>query len=139
MRCMERVSVRDAYAYVPYMGQQQHKRQKKKENKGFETIMKKEIEKMGYTLDLTREELLMVIDALEERKEAPYYDWQSKLMDSVNEKIERIYQKPVMTEGEVAAKYREVLAKWPEDKSTGTFLANLEQARLYFAYRVMPC
>ena len=91
---------------------------------------------MKYTLELTQEELLMVIDALEERKEAPHYDWQSKLMDSVNEKIEKIYQKPVMTEGEVAAKYREVLAKWPEDKTTGTFLANIEKALLYFKYNV---
>lgn len=129
----------DAYAYVPYMGQRQMIKKKKKENKGFAKILEQEEEKMGYKLDLTREELLMVMDAMDERKKAPHYDWQSKLMDSVNEKIERIYQKPAMTEGEVAAKYREVLAKWPEDKSTGTFLANLEKARLYFAYRVMPC
>ena len=94
---------------------------------------------MGYKLDLTQEELLMVIDALEERKESSHYDWQTKLMDSVNQKIERIYQKPVMTEGEVAAKYREVMAKWPEDKEAGTFLANLERARLYFAYKVESC
>lgn len=129
----------DAYAYVPYMGQQQHKRKKKKENKGFAKILEQEEKKMGYKLDLTKEELLMVMDALEERKEAPHYDWQGKLMESIDKKIERIYQKPVMTEGEVAAKYREVLAKWPEDKQTGTFLANLEQTRLYFAYKVMPC
>lgn len=94
---------------------------------------------MKYTLELTQEELLMVMDALEERKESSHYDWQGKLMKSIDKKISKIYQKPIMTEGEVAAKYREVLAKWPEDKSTGTFLANLEQARLYFAYRVMPC
>lgn len=129
----------DAYAYAPYMGQQQHKRQKKKENKGFAKILEQEEKKMGYKLDLTKEELLMVMDALEERKGTPYYDWQEKLMESINKKIEKVYQKPVMTEGEVAAKYREVLAKWPEDKQTGTFLANLEQTRLYFAYKVMPC
>ena len=129
----------DAYAYVPYMGQRQMIKKKKKENKGFAKILEQEEEKMGYTLELTQEELLMVMDALEERKGTPYYDWQRKLMESIDKKIERIYQKPAMTEGEVAAKCREVLAKWPEDKTTGTFLANLEQARLYFAYRVMPC
>ena len=128
-----------AYAYVPYMGQRQMIKKKKKENKGFAKILEQEEEKMGYKLDLTREELLMVMDALDERKEAPHYDWQSRLMDSVNEKIEKVYQKPVMTEGEANAKYREVLAKWPEDKETGAFLANIEKARLYFAYKVVPC
>lgn len=94
---------------------------------------------MGYKLELTKEELLMVMDALEERKGTPYYDWQGKLMESINKKIEKVYQKPEMTEEEADAKYREVLAKWPEDKETGTFLANIEKARLYFKYNVVPC
>lgn len=94
---------------------------------------------MKYTLELTQEELLMLIDALKEREESAHYDWQKKLMDSINTKIEKIYQKPAMTEGEVAAKYREIMAKWPEDKATGTFLANMEVARLYFLHKVEAC
>ena len=94
-------------------------------------------EKM-YKLELTKEELLMVMDALEERKGAPYYDWQRKLMDSVSGKIESIYQKPTMTENEVKEKCKAIAEKWPEDKETGTFLANIERARLYFMYRVEP-
>ena len=60
----------DAYAYVPYMGQRQMIKKKKKENKGFAKILEQEEEKMGYKLDLTREELLMVMDAMDERKKA---------------------------------------------------------------------
>ncbi len=94
-------------------------------------------EKM-YKLELTKEEILMLMDALQERREAPHYDWQTRLMDAVSEKIENIYQKPAMTENEVKEKCKAIAEKWPEDKETGTFLANIERARLYFMYRVEP-
>ena len=94
-------------------------------------------EKM-YKLELTKEELLMVMDALQERREAPHYDWQSRLMDAVSKKIENVYQKPEMTEKEVKEKCQEIMRMWPEDKETGTFLANIERARMYFMYRIEP-
>ena len=94
-------------------------------------------EKM-YKLELTKEELLMVMDVMQERREAPHYDWQTRLMDAVQGKIESVYQKSAITEKEVEAKCKEIAEKWPEDKETGTFLANIERARLYFMYRVEP-
>ena len=92
---------------------------------------------MKYQLEVSREELLMLQEAVKAWKnETPVqYDWQIKLIEKVENKLLAGYKKPIMQKAAFDRAVEHERTKWP-DKDLGRKLASAESARLEFYYDI---
>lgn len=99
-------------------------------------MAKNKVEKL-YTMQLTKEEVLMLQQSLEgERKTVlTEYSWEAKIRDSLEEKAGALYQKPHMSQWEHDKYVEKERTKWP-DAELGRHLANAESVRLHFYYQI---
>ena len=99
-------------------------------------MAKNKVDKL-YTMQLTKEEVLMLQQSLEgERKTVlTEYSWEAKIRDSLEEKAGALYQKPHMSQWEHDKYVEKERTKWP-DAELGRHLAKAESVRLHFYYQI---
>lgn len=97
---------------------------------------KNKVDKL-YTMQLTKEEVLMLQQSLEgERKTVlTEYSWEAKIRDSLEAKAGALYQKPHMSQWDHDKYVEKERTKWP-DAELGRHLANAESVRLHFYYKI---
>lgn len=99
-------------------------------------MAKNNVDKL-YTMQLTKEEVLMLQQSLEgERKTVlTEYSWEAKIRDSLEAKAGALYQKPHMSQWDHDKYVEKERTKWP-DAELGRHLANAESVRLHFYYKI---
>lgn len=99
-------------------------------------MAKNKVDKL-YTMQLTKEEVLMLQQSLEgERKTVlTEYSWEAKIRDSLEAKAGALYQKPHMSQWDHDKYVEKERTKWP-DADLGRHLANAESVRLNFYYKI---
>ena len=99
-------------------------------------MAKNKVDKL-YTMQLTKEEVLMLQQSLEgERKTVlTEYSWEATIRDSLEAKAGALYQQPHMSQWDHDKYVEKERTKWP-DAELGRHLANAESVRLHFYYQI---
>lgn len=93
--------------------------------------MKQDVSHGEYTISLNAEEMAAIKNALEQTLDHPLYKWESDVYKNVSNKIDIIYQKPIMSQDEfnkIVDEHGKKITNWFRD-DTGYIYNNAMQSK----------